>query len=173
LAVALATAAIAQATEVTKWNNIAVNTVLAQPPITSAPPAAAVFVAMVQGAVYGAVNAIDRHQRPYLVTRRFPMASMDAAAATAAFRVLDALFPAQDALLQAEYDASLAAIPTGSLKDTGVQVGQAAADAMLAEGHAAARCCRARSRPERVCGSPWQGRQEHRCAIRARGWRTA
>ena len=135
LAVALAAVAIAQANEVTKWNNIAVNTVLAQPPITSAPPAAAVFVAMVQGAVYGAVNAIERHQRPYLVTRRFPMASMDAAAATAAFRVLDALFPAQHAMLQAEYDASLAAIPTGSLKDTGVRVGQAAADAMLAEGH--------------------------------------
>jgi len=90
---------------------------------------------MVQGAVYGAVNAIDRHQRPYLVMRRFPMASMDAAAATAAFRVLDALFPAQHAMLQAEYDASLAAIPAGSLKNTGVQVGQAAADAMLAEGH--------------------------------------
>jgi len=115
--------------------SVAVNTVLAQPPITSAPPAAAVFVAMVQGAVYGAVNAIDRHQRPYLVMRRFPMASMDAAAATAAFRVLDALFPAQHAMLQAEYDASLAAIPAGSLKNTGVQVGQAAADAMLAEGH--------------------------------------
>src|SRR5438477_8989338 len=38
LAVALAAVAIAQANEVTKWNNIAVNTMLAQPPITSAPP---------------------------------------------------------------------------------------------------------------------------------------
>ena len=65
------------ANEVTKWNEIATNTVLAHPAITSAPPAAAVFVAMVQGAVYGAVNAIDRHERPYLVVRRFPMASMD------------------------------------------------------------------------------------------------
>jgi hypothetical protein len=134
-AVALVVPALAQANEVTKWNNVAVNTILAQPPIASAPPASGVFVAMVQGAVYGAVNAIDRQGRPYLVTRSFPMASMDAAAATAAFRVLDALFPAQHALLQAEYDASLAAIPAGSLKSTGVQVGQAAADAMLAEGH--------------------------------------
>jgi hypothetical protein len=135
VAVALAVPATASANEVTKWNSIALDTVLAQPPIASAPPASAVFVAMVQGAVYGAVNSIDRHQRPYLVNRRFPMASLDAAVAAAAFRVLDALFPAQHALLQAQYDASLAAIPAGSLKDAGVQVGQAAADAMLAEGH--------------------------------------
>src|SRR4051812_40555821 len=134
-AVALAVPALAQANEVTKWNNVAMNTVLAQPPIASAPPASGVFMAMVQGAVYGAANAIDRQGRPYLVTRRFPMASMDAAVATAAFHVLDALFPAQHALLQAEYDASLAGMPSGSLKDTGVQVGQAAADAMLTEGH--------------------------------------
>jgi hypothetical protein len=134
-AVALAVPAVAQANEVTKWNEIATNTVLAQPPITSAPPAAAVFMGMVQGAVYGAVNAIDRHGRPYLVTRSFPMASTDAAAATAAFRVLDTLFPAQHATLQTQYDASLAAIAAGSLKDTGVEVGTAAADAMLAEGH--------------------------------------
>ena len=125
----------ASANEVTKWNEIAVNTVNAQPPITSAPPAGAVFVAMVQGAVYGAVNAVDRHGKPYLVNRSFPMASRDAAAATAAFRVLDTLFPAQHAMLQAAYDASLAASPDGPLEQTGIAVGRAAADAMLAEGH--------------------------------------
>jgi hypothetical protein len=50
---------VARANEVTKWNEIAVNTINAptQPTIVSAPPAGAVFVAMVQGAVYGAVNA--------------------------------------------------------------------------------------------------------------------
>ena len=86
-AVALAAPAVAQgANEVTKWNEIAVNTVNAQPPITSAPPTGAVFVAMVQGAVYGAVNAADRHGKPYLIERSFPKASANAAAATAAFR---------------------------------------------------------------------------------------
>src|SRR4029450_1429537 len=95
-AVALAVPAVASANEVTKWNEIAVNTVNAQTPITSAPNAGAVFVAMVQGAVYGAVNAVDRHGKPYLVNRRFPKASVDAAAATAAFRVLDSLFSATD-----------------------------------------------------------------------------
>ena len=77
----------------TKWNEIAVTTVNAQPPLASAPTAGSIFVAMVQGAVYGAVNATDRHGRPYLVNRSFPKASPDAAAATAAFRVLDSLFP--------------------------------------------------------------------------------
>jgi hypothetical protein len=135
-AVALAIPAVAQANEVTKWNEIAVNTINAKPPLTSAPPAGAVFVAMVQGAVYGAVNAVDRHGRPYLVYRSYPKASADAAAATAAFRVLDSLFSATDhAALQAAYDASLLAIAPGASKNQGIEVGGLAADAMLAEGH--------------------------------------
>jgi len=135
-AVALAIPAVAQANEVTKWNEIAVNTINAKPPLTSAPPAGAVFVAMVQGAVYGAVNAVDRHGRPYLVYRSYPKASADAAAATAAFRVLDSLFSATDhAALQAAYDASLLAIAPGVSKNQGIEVGGLAADAMLAEGH--------------------------------------
>ena len=136
LAVAFAVPAMASSgNEVTKWNEIAITTVLAQPPITSAPPAASIFVAMVQGAVYGAVNAVDRHGRPYLVDRSYPKASAEAAAATAAFRVLNTLFPAQHGSLQAAYDASLAGVPNGALKDKGVEVGAMAADAMLAEGH--------------------------------------
>ena len=121
-AVALAAPAVAQANEVTKWNEIAVSTINAptQSPLTSSPNAASVFVAMVQCAVYGAVNAIDRHGRPYLVDRSYPKASADAAAATAAFRVLDSLFSAtHHAALQAAYDASLAAIPNGASKDQG------------------------------------------------------
>lgn len=132
---ALAVPGVAQANSVTDWNSIALNTVLAQPPISSAPPAAAVFMAMTQGAVYGAVNAIDRHGRPYLVQRRFPKASLDAAVATAAYRVLDTTFPDQHATLKAAYDTSLAGVPEGSPKDTGVDVGEAAAAAMLAQGH--------------------------------------
>jgi hypothetical protein len=134
----LAAPAVASANEVTKWNEIAVSTVNAQPSLTSAPNAGAIFVGMVQGAVYGAVNAVDRHGRPYLVNRSFPMASKDAAAATAAFLVLDdeSLFrTSHHGMLQAAYDASLAAIPDGALKDNGIAVGTMAATAMLAEGH--------------------------------------
>jgi hypothetical protein len=89
LAVALAVpAAASSANEVTKWNEIAITTVIAQPPITSAPPAASIFVAMVQGAVYGAVNAVDRHGRPYLVNRSYPKASAEAEFGSASFRVI-------------------------------------------------------------------------------------
>ncbi len=132
---ALALPAVAQANEVTKWNDIAVTTVLAQPPVASQPPAAAVFMATVQGAVYGAANAVDRQGRPYLVDRSFPKASLDSAVATAAFRVIDGTFSAQHAALQAAYDSSLAAIPDGSSKEQGIEVGRMAAEAMLAEGH--------------------------------------
>lgn len=136
-AVALAVPAVAQAgNEVTKWNEIAVTTVNAQPPLLSAPPAGAVFLAMVQGAVHSAVNAADRHGRPYLINRRFPKASPDAAAATAAFRVLDTLYAAtHHATLVAAYNASLGAIPDGNSKSQGIAVGEMAAAAMLAEGH--------------------------------------
>ena len=125
---------------------------------------------MVQGAVYGAVNAVDRHGRPYLVNRRFPMASSDAAAATAAFRVLDSLFPTQHATLQAAYDISLAGMPAGPLKQTGIDVGTTAASAILAESHDGRTLIGARSGPAlRACGSHWPVRRELRCAIRARG----
>jgi len=134
-ALALAVPAVAQANEVTKWNELAVSTLLLQPPIASQPPAAAVFMATVQGAVYGAANAVDRHGKPYLVDRSFPKASLDAAVATAAFRVIDGTFSAQHATLQAAYDASLAAIPDGNSKDQGIDVGTMAANAMLAQGH--------------------------------------
>jgi len=133
--VALAVPATSAANEVTNWNSIAQTTILAQPPIASAPPASSVFMAMVQGSVYGAVNAIDRRHRPYLVQRRFPHASEEAAVATAAFRVLDALFPAQHDALQAQYDSSIGGISGGLAKDEGIEVGTLAAEAMLAEGH--------------------------------------
>ncbi len=73
------------------WNEIAVNTLIGLPgPAGGAPPAASVHVAMVQGAVFDAVNAIGRrHYRPYLLKKRFSgWASKDAAVAAAAYGVL-------------------------------------------------------------------------------------
>ncbi|MFD0821415.1 PA-phosphatase, partial [Micromonospora zhanjiangensis] len=71
--------------------------------------------AMVHGAIFDAVNAIaGRPYQPYLVA---PPAdgseSVDAAVATAAYQVLDSLFPAQHDDLRARYDRSLAAVPDG------------------------------------------------------------
>jgi hypothetical protein len=89
--------------------------------------------AMVHGAIYDAVNAIaGRPYQPYLVA---PPAdgseSTDAAVATAAYQVLDAIFPAQHDDLRAKYDQSLAAIPNGSAKQRGIAVGARAAAVMI------------------------------------------
>jgi hypothetical protein len=121
----------ARADTVTDWNDAASTAIVGvakQPP-----PVAIISFAMVQGAVYDAVEAIDRRYRPYLAAPRAGHGdSQDAAAATAAFRVLVALFPGQQATLQARYDASLAAIPTGPRTDRGIADGEQAAAAMLA-----------------------------------------
>jgi hypothetical protein len=90
--------------------------------------------AMVSGAVYDAVNAIDgTPYRPYLVAPPARRSySRDAAVATAAHDVLVGLFPAQESSLDQQYADALAAIPNGPDKDGGVGVGGQAADAMLA-----------------------------------------
>jgi hypothetical protein len=95
--------------------------------------AAVLSTAMVQGAVYDAVNAIAGGYSPYLPTPAAdPTYSQEAAAATAAFRVAAALVPSQLAVLQTQYDNTLAALPDGPEKDGGIAVGEAAAAAMLA-----------------------------------------
>ena len=93
-------------------------------------------MAMVQGAVYDAVNAIDRGYQPYLLDVEAldidPAASYGAAIATAAHDVLVALVaPGRVADLDTAYTATLAAIPDGSSEDEGVAAGDAAAEAML------------------------------------------
>jgi hypothetical protein len=130
-AAVLTSASPARADTVTDWNAIASTSIVStagQPPQAAGPS-----FAMVHGAVYDAVNAIDGGHEPYLaVPPANASASKEAAAATAAFRVLAALFPAQLPALQSHYEASLAAVPPGSAKDDGVVAGQAAAAAMLA-----------------------------------------
>jgi hypothetical protein len=121
-----------------EWNAIASTAIMTT---AGQPPHAAVLsLAMVQGAVYDAVNAIDGGHQPYLVAPPATSGdSKDAAAATAAFRVLvgfpalPGLFPAQLSTLQPLYDASLARVPDGDAKGQGVAVGEAAAEAMLTE----------------------------------------
>jgi hypothetical protein len=131
LAVVLGAPGLARADAVTDWNVIATNAILA-PPAPSA-HASTLSFAMVHGAVYDAVGAIDGRYHRYLVRPRAnPWDSKDAAAATAAYRVLAALLPAQASALQTQYEASLAKIPPGPMRDGGVAAGEAAAAAMLA-----------------------------------------
>jgi PAP2 superfamily len=136
--VALMSPAVAWANAVTDWNAIASNAIVAtagQPP-----PVSALSFAMVQGAVYDAVNAIDRSHRPYLVQPPSnPTDSKEAAAATAAFRVLvgfpdlPGLFPTQLPTLRPLYDAYIASLPDNppGSRDAGVAIGEATARAML------------------------------------------
>ncbi|GGT25966.1 hypothetical protein ACFFV7_30195 [Nonomuraea spiralis] len=90
--------------------------------------------AMVHGAVYDAVNAIaGTPYQPYLVAPRARGGeSTEAAVATAAFRVLNELFPAQQTRLTTQYDEYLATIADGAAKRRGIAVGEQAAAAMIA-----------------------------------------
>ena len=129
---ALAAPALARADTVTEWNvnaSTALFVVAGQGPQQSVP-----HLAMVHGAVYDAVNAIDGLHEGYLLTPRLAQRSdsKEAAAAAAAYRVLLHLVPMQQAVLDGQYAASLAAIPDGSAKTRGIKVGEAAAAAMIA-----------------------------------------
>ncbi|GAA2877579.1 hypothetical protein Acy02nite_62290 [Actinoplanes cyaneus] len=98
------------------------------------PATAARSFAMVQGAVYDAVNAVTGvRYEPYLTAPKTRHgASADAAVAAAASGVLLSLFPGQAATVQAQYDTALAAIPDGRAKNDGIAVGRKTAAAMIA-----------------------------------------
>jgi hypothetical protein len=110
------------------------------------PPVGGIHLAIVQTAVYDAVNAIDGGHQPYLADLPVaaPGASLDAAVATAAYHVLIGLRngatpPAPilgagvRAWLDPAYTAAMTAIPNGPSEDDGVAIGLAAAEAMLAD----------------------------------------
>ena len=122
--------AVAKADAVLDWNAIAVNTAIAN---GQNPFAQARTGAIVQLAVFEAVNSITGDYRPYLGTIVAPHgASPDAAAIQAAYRVLSTYFPASAATLDAARTNSLASIPDGQAKTDGIATGDAAAMAMIA-----------------------------------------
>ncbi|MFI0350393.1 vanadium-dependent haloperoxidase [Actinomadura sp. 9N407] len=97
------------------------------------PTSAARSFAIVQGAVYDAVNAIaGTPYEPYLAAPRSrPGDSSPAAVATAAHDVLLWMFPGQAGSLRERYDQALAAIPDGRSKRGGISVGRTAAATMI------------------------------------------
>lgn len=134
------------------WNERAAVTLAngntaAVPGVMFPPPVAFIHLAIVQTAVYDAVNAIKGGHYPYLKgLKAATSASKDAAASTAAHHVLIGLVnqaPTTATLtadvkaaiktrLDNEYTSSLAEIPAGQAKEKGIAVGAAAAAAMLA-----------------------------------------
>jgi hypothetical protein len=102
--------------------------------------------AMMHLAIHDALNAIDRHSRPYVFDSPEPSGASTTAAVAAAAR--DVLVPligqlplelvsqscidAAVASVEADYTAALAAIPDNQAKAQGIVVGQATAAAILA-----------------------------------------
>src|SRR6202041_947920 len=130
LMAALLLSAVAKADVVLDWNVIAVNTAVAN---GQNPFAQARSAAIVQLAVFEAVNAITGDYRPYLGSIAAPHgASADAAAIQAAYRVLSTYFPLSASTLSTARANSLALIPDGQAKNDGIATGDAAASAMIA-----------------------------------------
>jgi len=114
---------------VLRWNEIAAQTATVTSPFNQARVGA-----IVQLAVFEAVNAITGEYKPYLnpATVAPPGASVDAAVTIAAHKVMTTYFPAAAAALDAARNADLGAIPDGPAKTDGIAVGMAAANAMIA-----------------------------------------
>lgn len=113
------------------WNEIAQRSAIQVAKQSTAH--AMISIAFVQAAVYDAVVAIEGGYQPYQVRlTHLPEASVDAAVATAAYQVLVHYFPAQQAVLDADYAASLAAVADGPAKITGIAVGQVTAAGTIA-----------------------------------------
>jgi PAP2 superfamily len=129
MAALLSGSATAKADAVLDWNEIAVNTAISN---GQNPFAQARYGAIVQLAVFEAVNAIKGDYRPYLGTIVAPHgASADAAAIEAAYRVLITYF-GPSTTLDNDRANSLASIPDGDAKNKGIATGAAAAAAMIA-----------------------------------------
>jgi hypothetical protein len=130
LAIVLAPALSAvRADTVTDWNAIMQQTVTTSP---TNPFFQARWSAIVQLAVFEAVNAIGGDYEPYLgIIDAPPGASPDAAAIAAAHRTLVTLRPDSAEGLDVLRAASLAGIPDGPAKEDGILVGEIAAAAML------------------------------------------
>ena len=115
---------------VTDWTAIASTAIVKNGGKT--PGASAIWFAYAAIAMYDAVNAITGEYRPfYYQGAAAPNASIDAAVASAAHRVLVNYFPAQQSDLDSQYAASLVVVDPMT-KAAGVAVGEAAAAALIA-----------------------------------------
>jgi hypothetical protein len=112
---------------------------IVQPAINNAaaprPPASSeVLHTMIALAIYDAVMAVEGGYQPYALRMRAPAgADIRAAVATAAHRTARVrVVVSQVAYLDAQYAYYMLSIPDGSAKTAGIQVGEAAANAILA-----------------------------------------
>ncbi|HEY8878042.1 MAG TPA: vanadium-dependent haloperoxidase [Roseateles sp.] len=119
----------AHADAITDWNQVACDVSAKLGP--GAPGHR--LMAVVQVAVFEAVNAIEPRYRPYLEALPAPAgASVDAAIAAANRSVLVALMPAEKATVEAAYQAALKNLPDGAAKSDGIALGEKAAALVMA-----------------------------------------
>jgi hypothetical protein len=118
--------------EVIQWNKTLL-TIVRTPGAQPATVHPTRSFAIMHAAIYDAVNSIDGTHNPYLVHIEHvsSRASQEAAAAAAAHETLIVLYPALQTTLDQQYEQSLAQIPDGANKTTGIDVGRAAAQAIL------------------------------------------
>ena len=131
LAFLVATPAAVRADAVADWNAIAVQATINAGPVARPGPSSILDIAMVQAAVYDAVQAIEQKFEPYHVVIPGASGSSAAATAKAAHDVLVNRFPAQTAALDAAYHQYF--LDHGlSETDPGVSVGATAAAGIIA-----------------------------------------
>jgi hypothetical protein len=98
-----------------------------------APPITVRMMAIVQVSVFEAVNAITGRYPPQRAKLGpAPGASVEAAVAAATRTALSKLMPAQQAVIDADYQALLASVPDGQAKAAGIALGEQAATAIVA-----------------------------------------
>ncbi|MBL9143387.1 MAG: PEP-CTERM sorting domain-containing protein [Verrucomicrobiaceae bacterium] len=111
------------------WNNQALNAIQSSSTNT---PMASRNLAMLQVAIYDAVNAIDGGHSSYRISGTAPTgASADAAAAAAANTILGALYPALGSSFTTLYNDQMTAIGSGQSVTDGINWGNAVATQIL------------------------------------------
>jgi hypothetical protein len=129
VAAALLASPMARGDVVTDWNITATDIVVVA---NLPPPPNSRMMALVQSAVYEAVNAITKRYPPDRVKLdAVPGASVHAAVAAANRTMLSKLVPAQQAAIDSAYQAALSALPDGPAKTEGIAVGEQASAAIL------------------------------------------
>jgi hypothetical protein len=87
-------------------------------------------------AMFEAVNAIDRRYESYVgLAAADPSASQDAAAVTAAYKVLLAHFPGQKSALEDSYAIAMEQVTDVAARESGKEIGARAAEAALKHGN--------------------------------------
>jgi hypothetical protein len=119
--------------EVVGWNSMMLRAIrMEQLPPTKAARA----LGMLHAAIFNAVNLTNPKYEPYRVSS-LPAPAFgalpQAAADRAAYRVMNDLFPSQQADIQHYFDWRMAPLTSGPAKSQGTQLGQAVGEAVLAQ----------------------------------------